>query len=79
LTQQGRDFRSVLWSLITWGNKYFAPEGESVVIVDAATGKRADPVMIDRNSGRVLQDPEFTVAPGPAALERTRRRYGERM
>jgi DNA-binding HxlR family transcriptional regulator len=78
LTQQGLDFRPVLWSLMTWGNKYFAPEGESVVIVDAATGDRAEPVLIDRRSGRLLKDPEFTVVPGPAATARTRRRYGER-
>jgi len=75
LTLKGRDFRPVLWSLIAWGNKYFAPEGESVVVVDAATGARADPVLIDRHSGRLLQAPEFKVAPGPAATERTRRRY----
>jgi DNA-binding HxlR family transcriptional regulator len=75
LTQKGRDFRPVLWSLIAWGNQYFAPEGESVVIVDAATGERADPVLIDRRTGRLLQAPDFVVAAGPAATERTRRRY----
>jgi DNA-binding HxlR family transcriptional regulator len=75
LTQQGRDFRPVLWSLIAWGNQYFAAEGESVVIVDAVTGERADPVLIDRRTGRLLQAPDFVVAAGPAATERTRRRY----
>jgi DNA-binding HxlR family transcriptional regulator len=77
LTQKGRDFRPVLWTLIAWGNKYFAPEGESVVIVDAASGERADPVLIDRHTGRPLQAPDFVVAPGPAATERTRRRYAK--
>jgi DNA-binding HxlR family transcriptional regulator len=75
LTQKGRDFRPVLWTLIAWGNEHFAPEGESVVVVDALTGERADPVLIDRRTGRVLQAPEFTVAPGPAATERIRHRY----
>jgi hypothetical protein len=78
LTQKGRDFRPVLWSLIAWGNRYFAPEGESVVIVDAVTGERADPVLIDRRSGRLLQAPDFVVVAGPAATERTRRRYANR-
>jgi DNA-binding HxlR family transcriptional regulator len=77
LTEKGRDFRPVLWSLITWGNKYFAPEGESVLVVDAVTGERADPVLVDAHSGRMLKAPEFKVVPGPAATERTRRRYGE--
>src|SRR3984957_20565068 len=38
LTERGRDFRPVLWSLLAWGNRHFAPEGPSVVIVDKETG-----------------------------------------
>src|SRR6185503_5983570 len=34
LTPRGRDFRPVLWALLAWGNKHFAPEGESVMFVD---------------------------------------------
>jgi len=26
LTEAGRDFRPVLWALLAWGNKHFAPE-----------------------------------------------------
>ena len=75
LTERGRDFRPVLWALLTWGNKHFAPEGKSVVIVDAATGVEADPVLVDRASGRPLVAPAFRSAPGPAAGESTRQRY----
>ena len=75
LTQAGRDFRPVLWALLAWGNKHFAPEGASVVIVDTQTGAEADPVLIDRNSGRPLVPPEFRSAAGPAADGRTRRRH----
>lgn len=78
LTQKGRDFRPVLWTLIAWGNEHFAPEGESVMVVDAATGERADPVLVDRRTGRLLQAPEFRVAAGPAASERMRRRHAQR-
>jgi DNA-binding HxlR family transcriptional regulator len=77
LTQKGRDFRPVLWTLIAWGNEYFAPEGESVLVVDAVTGERADPVLIDRRTGRLLQAPDFMVVPGPAATDRIRRRYSK--
>ena len=52
LTQAGRDFRPVLWALVAWGNRHFAPEGPSVVNVDSKTGKKADPVLVDRTSGR---------------------------
>ena len=75
LTQAGRDFRPVLWALLAWGNKHFAPEGASVVIVDTQTGAEADPVLIDRNSGRPLFPPQFRSAAGPAADARTRHRH----
>jgi DNA-binding HxlR family transcriptional regulator len=75
LTVRGRDFRPVLWALLAWGNKHFAPEGKSVVIVDSATGQEADPVLVDRASGRPLAEPAFRSAAGPAAREGTRRRY----
>lgn len=75
LTDSGRDFRPVMQAMLAWGNRHFAPEGESVVIVNRETGGRAEPVMIDRVSGRPLSDPVFAQAAGPAASERIRRRY----
>jgi DNA-binding HxlR family transcriptional regulator len=75
LTPRGHDFRTVLWALVAWGNKHFAPEGESAIVVDAATGERAEPVLVDKRSGRVMRSPEFAVAAGPAANEETRQRY----
>jgi DNA-binding HxlR family transcriptional regulator len=75
LTEAGRDFRPVLWALLAWGNKHFAPEGPSVVIADSRTGEQADPVLVDRNSGRLLAAPDFRSAAGPAADARTRHRY----
>lgn len=73
LTERGRDFLPILWSLLAWGNKHFAPEGPSVVIVDAETGAPADPMLIDRTTGKSLSPPEFRTAAGPAADDRTRR------
>jgi DNA-binding HxlR family transcriptional regulator len=78
LTERSRDFRPVLWALLAWGNKHFAPDGKCVVLVDSATGDEADPVLIDRRTGRLLVEPDFRSAPGPAANERTRQRYGAR-
>jgi DNA-binding HxlR family transcriptional regulator len=75
LTQAGRDFRPVLWALLAWGNKHFAPEGVSVVIIDSQSGAEAEPVLVDRKSGRPLVTPAFRSAAGPAADARTRRRY----
>jgi DNA-binding HxlR family transcriptional regulator len=78
LTERGRDFRPVLWALLAWGNKHFAPEGKSVVLVDSATGAEADPVLVDRRTGRRLVEPDFGTAPGPAANARTRQRHAAR-
>src|SRR5229473_5234516 len=49
-TARGRDFRPVLVSLLAWGNRHFAPEGPSVIMVDAVTGATAEPVMVDRRN-----------------------------
>jgi len=75
LTERGRDFRPVLWALLAWGNRHFAPEGKSVVIVDSETGREADPVLVDRPTGQLLVEPAFIPAAGPAADERTKRRH----
>jgi DNA-binding HxlR family transcriptional regulator len=78
LTDRGRDFRPVLIALLAWGNRHFAPEGASVTIVDAQTGQEAEPIVVDRATGRPIREPEFAWVPGPAASARTRRRYAPR-
>ncbi len=79
LTEVGRDFRPVLWALLAWGNRHFAPEGASVVIVDTTTNRTADPVLIDRNTGAEMTMPRYGSAPGPAADATTRARFAERV
>jgi DNA-binding HxlR family transcriptional regulator len=74
-TELGRDFRPVLWALLAWGNRNFAPEGASVVLVNTETGAAADPVLVDRVTGDELAGPKYRSAPGPAASERVRKRY----
>jgi DNA-binding HxlR family transcriptional regulator len=74
-TERARDFRPVLWMLIAWGNKHFAPEGPGVVIIDRTTGSAVDPIVVDRTTGRPVASPDFTLAAGPAANARLRRAY----
>ena len=74
LTERSRDFLPVMQAMLAWGNRHFAPEGPSVVIANRETGEVADPVLIDRISGRPLSDPVFKVTAGPAASERVLRR-----
>jgi DNA-binding HxlR family transcriptional regulator len=78
LTPRGRDFQPVLWAILAWGNQHFAPEGPSVVVIDAQTGAQAEPVLVDRSTGRILAEPAFHTAAGPAASEPVRRRYAAR-
>lgn len=78
LTERGRDFRSVLVAMMAWGNRHFAPEGPSVHIVDAVTGAPADPILVDRATGRPLEAPDYRLAPGPAAGKAVQRRLSRR-
>ena len=75
LTAKARDFRPVLLSLLAWGNKHLAPEGPSLVMVDKADGHWAEPVLVDRQTGRELDSEDFTMATGPMATDRMRQRY----
>ena len=74
LTERGRDFRPVLLAMLAWGNRHFTPEGPSIQIVDARTGKVADPILVDRATGRPIADPDYKLAAGPAASEAVCRR-----
>jgi DNA-binding HxlR family transcriptional regulator len=67
LTERGRDFRPVLWALLTWGNKHFPPDGETSVVVESATGVPAEPLFIDARTGRPLRAPDFKVIRVPVA------------
>jgi DNA-binding HxlR family transcriptional regulator len=75
LTARGRDFRPVIVALLAWGNKHFAPEGASVLLLDPRTGVAADPIMVDRATGRPLEAPDFVYAAGPAAGAHTRAKF----
>jgi DNA-binding HxlR family transcriptional regulator len=76
-TARGRDFRPVLLALLAWGNRQFAPEGASVILRDARTGALADPILVDRVSGKRITQTDHVLAAGPAAPERTRLRYAQ--
>ena len=78
LTDRGRDFRPVIIALLAFGNRHFAPEGASVTIVDAKSGAPAEPVLIDRVTGRPLVSSEFDLVAGPAATEATKARMAAR-
>ncbi len=67
LTERGKDFHTVLLALVAWGNRHFAPEGASIVVADAATSKIANPVMINKKTGKEMVLGSYKMVPGPAA------------
>jgi len=73
LTEKGRDLLPVLLSLAAWGNRWLAPEGASLVPVDRETGRRVDPVVVDRKSLRLLAAGSVALKAGPAAPPALRR------
>ena len=75
LTERGRDFRPVLWAILAWGNKHFAPEGAAVVAINRKTGALAEPIVVDRITGLPMTPESFRSAPGPAANDTTRRHH----
>jgi DNA-binding HxlR family transcriptional regulator len=62
LTEMGRDFRPVMWAILAWGSRYFFPDGRTVEIIDRETGLVADPVVVDRNSGKIMTSETFRSA-----------------
>ncbi|RDH74761.1 transcriptional regulator [Mycolicibacterium moriokaense] len=78
LTNLGRSLRPVIVSLAAWGNARLDPAQRSMVLVDAETGAEADPVMVDRATGRRVDGPEFVFTAGPAASKPFRDRYAGR-
>jgi DNA-binding HxlR family transcriptional regulator len=75
LTERGRDFRPVVLSLLAWGNRHFAPEGASVILVNRRTGVAVDPILADPATGRPVDEPDYGLMPGPAADERVLQKY----
>lgn len=75
LTPLGESLRPVLVALAAWGNSRLAPDRRSMILVDAATGEEAEPVLVDAGTGRRVDGPDFVFTAGPAASEPFRRRY----
>jgi DNA-binding HxlR family transcriptional regulator len=75
LTERGRDFRPVVLSLLAWGNRHFASEGASVVLINRETGATVDPILADPATGRPVDELHYALVPGPAAGDRVLAKY----
>jgi hypothetical protein len=75
LTELGRSLRPVIVVLAGWGNARLAPHERSMVLVDAESGAEAEPVVVDRATGRRIDGADFVFTAGPAASKPFRDRY----
>jgi DNA-binding HxlR family transcriptional regulator len=66
-TEKGRELLPLLLLLYRWGNAYEAPEGIAVELADRTTGHALDPVVVDRQSGKLLMLEQVKLRTGPAA------------
>ena len=56
LTDKGRALRPVVVTLTQWGDEWVRDDDPPTHLVDAATGARIDPVLVDRRTGIPLED-----------------------
>ncbi|MEU0399870.1 helix-turn-helix domain-containing protein [Streptomyces sp. NPDC006197] len=76
-TDRGRALRPLILVMAAYGNHHLAPEDRSLVLVDVETGVAADPVVVDRVTGRPLDTADFAFARGPRAGAAIAARYPE--
>jgi DNA-binding HxlR family transcriptional regulator len=67
LTDLGRDFGPVLAALMAFGNRHFFPDGVASALFDIETGLPAEPVLVDKVSGKPIDGRYFAYGAGPAA------------
>lgn len=78
LTGLGRSLRPVVVVLAAWGNGRLPADRRSMVLVDRDTGVEAEPVVVDRTTGRRVDGDEFVFTAGPAARRPFVDRYHDR-
>ena len=76
LTERGRDFRPVLLALAQWGNRYFSPEGPQIQLVENATQRPVEAILVDKTTGDPITPEKYTLVPGPAASPVIHYRHG---
>jgi DNA-binding HxlR family transcriptional regulator len=77
LTEAGNAFRPVLLALYAWSEAQVTGHARKLVAIDRETGEEIDPVVVDRRSGRPIEELDVAFAAGENAGEGMRRRYAQ--
>jgi DNA-binding HxlR family transcriptional regulator len=75
LTERGAAFQPVLLALYAWSEGHVTGHARKLAIIDRDTGAAVDPVIVDANSGRAIEDMNVAFTAGPNAGEPMRARY----
>jgi DNA-binding HxlR family transcriptional regulator len=67
LTERGRDLQPVVEAIAAWGRKHVTLGKGAVRLVDVESGEPADPVLVDRNSGKEVTPANFRYTATEAA------------
>lgn len=75
LTARGRDLQPVIEALGAWGRRHVTRRTGGMRLLDAATGEPADPVLVDRRTGRPITPAGYRYVPtrNAPAVKRDRR------
>lgn len=71
-TPKALDLLPVLIALGEWGNRWLAPEGRLLFVVDSTTGNEMDVAVVDRKTSRPLKAGTIALKAGPGAGRSTR-------
>jgi DNA-binding HxlR family transcriptional regulator len=77
LTERGRDVQPVIIALGEWGDRHRGREQRSLQLVDRETGAVVEPVLVDRGTGRRLDEIDVGYVAGPAASDALKARFAE--
>jgi DNA-binding HxlR family transcriptional regulator len=77
LTEKALDLLAVLVALGAWGNRWLAPEGELLTVVDPESGDAMEIEVVDRKTSRPLRPGGVALRAGPGATKRVRARLRE--
>lgn len=64
ITDRARDVSPVLIALFAWGRKHVEGHKWGIDFVDRSTGRDVDPVLVDRNTGKVIARETHAFVPG---------------
>jgi|SRR6478609_5273268 len=72
LTQAALDLMPLFLALARWGRQHRSPGGPPLELVDVNTGRRVDPMVVDRHTGQELLPGTVAVSLGRGASQELR-------